>query len=292
MIHFSSQLTRAYFLWGCGFFPKTFFHLLQKITIRNTNNSNFLKSEKERGRRETREDRGSFIYSQRDTWVSRASILRAHAKIYEVLSMSLQYSISSCSIETTMRQPLQYSSDANFKSEDIFLLGSFSLSLITCEAFRFAHDTYTLVFVDWGVPCPPRAVEGCASKPHPRISVGHASPLLWNANDSAQKYVTILTRRLLILLLSSWEFWEWRKGSNARQSVKAKAKANYEYLEEWNWNSFTANLPFCWRLGLEMVRACALFLLAFVGFAHSASAHNCSHLRPCQARFISISGLC
>lgn len=56
--------------------------------------------------------------------------------------------------------------------------------------------------------------------------------------------------------------------------------------------SFTANLPFCWRLGLEMVRACALFLLACVGFAHSASAHNCSHLRPCQARFISISGLC
>lgn len=43
---------------------------------------------------------------------------------------------------------------------------------------------------------------------------------------------------------------------------------------------------------LEMVRACALFLLACVGFAHSASAHNCSHLRPCQARFISISGLC
>ena len=37
-----------------------------------------------------------------------------------------------------------------------------------------------------------------------------------------------------------------------------------------------------------MVRACALFLLAFVGFAHSASAHNCSHLRPCQARFISV----
>ena len=30
------------------------------------------------------------------------------------------------------------------------------------------------------------------------------------------------------------------------------------------------------------------FLLAFVGFAHSASAHNCSHLRPCQARFISV----
>jgi len=36
------------------------------------------------------------------------------------------------------------------------------------------------------------AVEGCVSKPHPFISVGHASPLR-DANESEERYVNILT---------------------------------------------------------------------------------------------------
>ena len=43
-----------------------------------------------------------------------------------------------------------------------------------------------------------------------------------------------------------------------------------------------------WGLGIERVP----FFLAFVVCAHNASAHNYSYLRPYQARFISISGLC
>ena len=94
MIHFSSQLTRAYFLWGCGFFPKTFFHLLQKITIRNTNNSNFLKSEKERGRRERREKTGALSYIAKEI---RGYLER---QFYELMRKYTRFFLCLCSIQS------------------------------------------------------------------------------------------------------------------------------------------------------------------------------------------------
>ena len=93
MIHFSSQLTRAFFLWGCGFFPKTFFNQLQQITTSNNNNSNFLNSEKERGRRETREDR-ALLY------IAKEICGYLERQFYELMRKYTRFFLCLCSIQS------------------------------------------------------------------------------------------------------------------------------------------------------------------------------------------------